>query len=569
MSIASQDKQALRWWPCLIIVALQTLVRFGVPVFMPGFEGFRIAFLGSLLGTLLFLIWWLFFSKAPRRRRWNVLLAMVVALAGTVVLSHSSMNFIWLLGYAIPFLILAVIGWLWVRKDRVRKAQGRSFAAVLFIFCAPWLLFRTEGMTGDHVSNFVWRWSPTAEEKLLASDGVSSNKEPQAESEFGEGFQWPGFRGARRNGMVNGIHLATDWEVSPPRELWRRPIGPGWSSFAVRGGFVYTQEQRGEEEMVSCYDLETGQPIWKHGDQARFYESIAGAGPRATPSLCGDRIVALGATGLLNMLDGRTGALIWQRDIVADTGKKPHIWGFASSPWVMEDKILVAASGRLVAYDRWTGALLWQAEDGGNSYSSPHVSEIDGVAQVILISSVGTRGFAPDSGATLWQSEWGGIPMVQPAILPGGGIITNAGEGFGLRRLQVGKSHGKWQQDLVWSTKRFRPNFNDFVIHDNHIFGFDGHILACISLEDGSRQWKRGRYGQGQLLLIADQNLLLVLSERGELALVSANAEAYEELARISVLEGKTWNHPVLVGQTLLIRNGQEMAAYHLVAEEK
>ena len=157
--------------------------------------------------------------------------------------------------------------------------------------------------------------------------------------------------------------------------------------------------------------------------------------------------------------------------------------------------------------------------------------------------------------------------MVQPALAADGDVLIVAGDamgGNGMRRIAVAHAAAGWTVEERWTSTGLKPWFNDIVVHAGHAFGFDGSIMACIDLEDGRRKWKGGRYGHGQLVLLADQDLLLVLSEEGELALVRATPDQFTELARWKAIEGKTWNHPVLVGDVLLVRNGEEMAAFRL-----
>jgi outer membrane protein assembly factor BamB len=190
---------------------------------------------------------------------------------------------------------------------------------------------------------------------------------------------------------------------------------------------------------------------------------------------------------------------------------------------------------------------------------------LDGVEQILLTSVAGVTSFAPDDGTLLWEHPWKeGTRIVQPAQTADGDLLISAGEGKGMRRISVVRGPNGWTVEERWTSIRLKPYFNDFVVHGGHAIGFDGRILACIDVEDGKRIWKGGRYGHGQLILLPDQDLLLVLSEQGELALVRAAPDQFRELARVPAIEGKTWNHPVLIGDLLLVRNGEEMAAFRL-----
>ncbi len=562
-------KKPLRLWPGVVIVALQWLAWFVVPLFVP--EAISYGVMGGVFGGgLALVVWWAFFSRAPHLERWGALALMIAALVVTPHFLHLSiakgnMGFMFPI-YAIPLLSLAFVVWAVASRRLADGPRRAAMVATILLACGVWTLFRTDGNTAYLDHDFAWRWTPTPEERLLAQAG----DEPMAISPAADpspGSGWPGFRGPGRDGILRGVSIETDWSASPPVELWRRPIGPGWSSFTVRGDLLYTQEQRGDDEVVSCYDATTGEPVWRHRDAARFWESVGGAGPRATPTVSGGHVYAFGATGIVNALDAGDGAVVWSRDAASDTGAEVPYWGFSSSPLVVGDLVVVAASGALVAYDLATGDPRWLGPAGGVSYSSPQRLTLDGVEQILLLNGAGVISVATADGTRLWEHSWPGAGMVQPTLAADGGILISAvgaSGGIGIRRLAVAQGAGGWNVEERWTSARLKPYYSDVVVHHGHAFGFDGNLLACIDVEDGERRWKGGRYGAGQLFLLADQDLLLVLSEKGELALVEAAPDRFTELARFPAIEGKTWNHPVLVGDLLLVRNAQEMAAFRL-----
>lgn len=550
---------------------LQWLARYVLPVVVP--EASLYGILGGILGGgLAVLLWWLFFSRAPWPDRLGAIVLMPVALFATSYIVDESiaggaMGML-LPMFAIPVLCLALVTWAVASRRLPNGLRRASMVAAILLACGVLTLVRTGGVTGNGESDLHWRWTPTPEERLLALEGNNVAATPPTTAAAKSGAEWPGFRGVHRDGVVRGVQIATDWSKSPPVQLWRRPIGPGWSSFAVQGGLLYTQEQRGDDECVSCYNVNTGEPIWRHGDAVRFWESNAGAGPRATPTISNSRVYTLGATGIVNVLDASDGKVVWSRNAASDTGAKLPGWGFAGSPLVVDDMVIVATSGRLVAYDLVKGEPRWVVSSGGGGYSSPHFFSTGGVKQVLLLNNSGVFSLAPNTGKELWKYAWRGEGIVQPGLTADGDVLLGAGAGLGgevgVRRITVAHGPEGWTIQDRWSAAGIKPHFNDYVIHQDYAFGFNGSMLACINLADGKRKWSGDRYGHGQVILLADQDLLVVLSEEGELALVKATPDQFSELARIPVLEGKTWNHPVLVGDIILIRNGQEMAAFRL-----
>jgi outer membrane protein assembly factor BamB len=621
------SRRPLRLWPGVVAAFVVLLLRLVVLVVVPDSAVYGL--IGGVAGGAVILLWWLFFSRARWSERIGAVVLTIVATLATKLFVHPSIAG-GLMGnmlniYAVPITLgPAFVAWAVATRHSSDRVRWVTMAATIALACGVWTLARTDGIKGSAGAQLAWRWSPTPEQRLLeqarnepepvapapeaaevpavapaekpahqrAGSATRGSNDPAGDvkaatsaptntdkgtvttaapgERTGRRAEWPGFRGPERDSIIRGVRINTDWAASPPVEMWRRPIGPGWSSFAVRGDVLYTQEQRGDNEVVAAYRVSSGQPVWRHTDPVRFYESNGGAGPRGTPTIDGDRVYALGATGILNALDAATGKVLWTRNTSSDTGVKIPGWGFTSSPLVVDNNVIVAVSGALAAYDRSTGDRRWLKPSRGGSYSSPHLVTMDGVTQVLMLGGSGVTSVAPADGTVLWENEWKGVSIIQPALTADGDVLFASGDamgGLGMRRVSVAHGPNGWTAAERWTTRGLKPYFNDFVIHDGHAFGFDGSILACIDLNDGARKWKGGRYGNGQLVLLPEQDLLLVLSEDGELALVRATSDEFKELGRFKAIEGKTWNHPALVGNVLLVRNGEEMAAFKLALE--
>jgi len=567
-TVESTRQRPLRLWPGVVIVLLQWTTRFGLPLIAPDLGSFAV--LSGPIGALAVVVWWVFFSRAPWSERVGAILLMVIGMAATPYILHESVRTgnmgIQFFVYAPAILSLGLVAWAVATRDLSNRVRRAAMVVTILLACGGFALFRNDGLSGEGVPDFTWRWAETAEERLLSRDGDGQTVLPSAPAAAETEAVWPGFRGPDRDGSLPGVRIATDWSASPPVELWRRAVGPGVSSFAVRGDLLYTQEQRGDDEIVAGYSVTTGEPVWRHRDAVRFWDSHVGAGPRGTPACSGGRVYTLGATGIVNALDAADGAVVWSRDAASDTDTEAPDFGFTSSPLVVDDVVIVAVAGRLVAYDSATGDRRWSGPKHGGGYSSPHLLTIDGVAQVLLLHGAGATSAAPADGTLFWEYTWQGYSYLQPALTADGDLLISDIDFMpsGLLRLAVRRGPGGWTVEERWSSAGLKPHFSDFVVHEGHAFGFDGAILACIGVGDGERKWKGGRYGHGQLVLLRDQDVLLVLSEQGELALVAASPNGFEELARFPAIEGRTWNHPALVGDVVLVRNSQEMAAFRL-----
>lgn len=595
----------IRLWPGVVLAVAMVGMLVGGPIVFPD-QALPVGLIGFMAGGVVLALWWLFLSRLPWIERLGGLVLIAAAILAGRALAHPSITgagqgmLMYIL--PVPVMLIALVIWAAVIRNASTTVRRVALVVAVALGALPFQLMRTDGVSSDGFQT-RWRWTPTSEQLLLSQTpdepkpvasvesveapapvpDAPAPKVPEAvapapvapaptsapEAPKAPSILWPGFRGPSRDSVVRNVRINTDWTASPPVEVWRRKVGPGWSSFSVRGELIYTQEQRGEEEVVTAYRFATGEPVWRHRDAVRFYESNGGAGPRATPTISGNRVFSYGATGLLNALDADTGKKLWTRDASKDSGREVSFWGFTSSPLVVDDIVVIAAAGTLVAYDIATGEPRWQGPSHGGSYSSPHRLTLDGVDQIVLLGGPGAISVAPKDGTVLWKHSWMPGPIVQPGITEDGDLLVNAitaTGGQGTRRVHVTHSGDTWNLEEKWTSNGLKPYFNDFVVHKGHAYGFDGAILSSINLQDGKRNWKGGRYGNGQMILLADQDLMLITSEDGDIVLVSATTDQYREVAKFHVFESKTWNHPVLIGNTLLVRNGEEMAAFKLPA---
>ena len=393
--------------------------------------------------------------------------------------------------------------------------------------------------------------------------------DPELPTASGHDAYWTDFRGPHRDGLYTETAIRTDWPDSGLEPLWIQPVGGGYASFAVADGRAFTIEQRRDEEVVAAYDVDTGTELWTYAWPAHFRETMGGPGPRATPTWRDGRLYALGATGRLVCLDAATGTVVWERNILDDAGARNLPWAMSGAPLVVDDLVVVQPGGTrdwsIAAYDRLTGDVAWHGLDDVQSYTSPMLATLGGVRQVVVVTAERAAGLRPEDGALLWDYPWSVrvVPNIaQPLVVGDTRIFLSAGYGKGAALVELTRTGDRFAAATVWETNRMKNKFSSSVLIDGYIYGLDESILACIDAATGELMWKGGRYGYGQLLAADDH--LVVLTERGDLVLVRATPDGHEEVAGFRAIEGKTWNVPAMAGGRILVRNARQMAAFDL-----
>lgn len=404
----------------------------------------------------------------------------------------------------------------------------------------------------------------TAVLSCLAAAVVAEPAEDQPEPwRTAEWLQW---RGPDRSGVSTETGLAATWPASGPPELWRRPLGAGFSAITVSGGRLFTQFSDGDKSFVAALAAKDGAELWRVALGDRFKNSF-GDGPRGTPTLDDGVVYALGATGGLVAVRATDGEVLWQTDTRESFGARVPSWGLSGSPLVEGDLLIVATGGdksrSVLALDKKTGELRWSARDEEAGYAAPLAVTAAGVRQVLVFLADRIVSLNPADGATFWELGWKtdwGVNATTPILLHPDRLFLSTGYGSGAVMLQLAKAGDGVAVTELWRSGEMRNKFSSSVLYGGTIYGFDEGTLKALDPADGTVKWSERGMGHGSL--IAADGKLIVLSDAGKLVLAEATPDGYNALGSVGVFKTKTWTVPTLAGGRLYLRDEKEIVAF-------
>ncbi len=375
---------------------------------------------------------------------------------------------------------------------------------------------------------------------------------------------WPQFLGPTHDGVTTEVGL-TEGIGRGPRELWRKPLGKAYSGIAVADGVLYTSALESDGEWLVAMGAANGAERWRLRLGAAP-ENAGYPGPRATPTVAGDVVVALSSGGMLHAVGRTDGKARWSVDLVTSLGGAPPTWGYSASPYVADGKIYLAVGGPqagLVALSLRDGAVVWRHPGFQAAYATPIPAELGGVPQVVFFAAEGVVGLRPTDGGLVWQYPWTtnyAVNASTPVVIGGDRLFVGSGYGVGGSALLV-SAPGAVE---LWRSKSMKTKTTTAVVYDGHLYGFNEDQLSCVSVRDGAPCWSASGYGRGSLLLAGDK--LIVLDEQCRLGVVAADPSALRVIAQPKAVltHGPCWTVPSVSDGVLYARDLAEVVALEL-----
>ena len=383
---------------------------------------------------------------------------------------------------------------------------------------------------------------------------------------------WPQWRGPQRDGVSAEKGLLKQWPTGGPRLAWQAAgAGDGYSSFSVSGGRLFTLGAREGTEYVLAFDVASGKRLWDVAHGKRF-NNDRGDGPRATPTVDGDRVYAFGTSGDLTVLEAATGKVVWTQNVLSKFGGSNINWGLSESPLVLSDRVLIQAGGRgasVVALRKTDGSEIWRTQSDEPGYSSAIVHEVGGVREAVFFTAERVMGIAVDDGRLLWSYNRvaNRTANIATPIVRGSRVFVSSDYGTGAALLELSAAGKGVSAREVYFTNEMRNHHASSVLIGDYLYGFSSAILTAMHFDTGKVAWRDRSVGKGSLVSADDR--LYLFSENGVVGLAEPNPGGYREHGRFEIRKGRlpTWSHPVVSGGKLFIRDQDAIYAYDVAAK--
>ena len=368
---------------------------------------------------------------------------------------------------------------------------------------------------------------------------------------------WPNWMGKQHDGISKEAGWSSDWPAAGLPTVWKNEIGIGFSSLSIQENRLFTMGHKDGIESVFCLAADSGELIWKHSYPSQLVDNLYEGGPGSTPAIDHANVYTLGKEGQLFCLRVSDGSVIWQHDLQRNLGVALPEWGFNSSAFILDDRVIFE-SGRVVAFNKQTGVKLWQTDKHTPGYGSAITMMNNGKTLLASLDSDAVRLLDANTGTQLDAYDWKSpyrtnstTPIVYENTLY---ISTGYQIGCGLFRVVDGKL------SLVYESREMRNHFNNSILFNGYIYGFDGNSnlgrvvhLTCMNHAKGEVAWTHRGLGCGSLM-VADGKLLL-LSDDGKLVVAEATPDGFRELSSAQILTGRCWTVPVLLNGHVYARN--------------
>jgi len=366
-------------------------------------------------------------------------------------------------------------------------------------------------------------------------------------------LDWYRWRGPDANGISKETGWSAAWPSDGPKQLWKANVGTGFSSVSVSNGRVYTVGNKDKQDTVYCFDADSGAVLWKHPYAAPLDSKYYEGGPSATPTVDGDRVYTLSKRGQVFCFDAATGKAAWSKDLVKELGARIPTWGFAGSPLVEGNLVIVNLGSAGTALDKATGKVVWTSGKEEAGYSTPVPFSSGGERCVALFLAESVAAVRIKDGKEVWRHTWKTSHAVNAAdpIIDGNNVFISSGYNRGAALLKINAE----RPTVAWENKNMRNHFNSCVLISGHLYGFDEDDLKCIELPTGRVRWTERSLGKGSLM--AADGKLIVLGEKGQLAVAEATPASFKPLSRAQVLGGLCWSTPVLSRGRIYCRNAR------------